>query len=591
MKKKFIISILVFCVFFGWESKAYGFVKKDFMQWYQDVGGQFGDTWFAAAKKFSNLVDCNLINVREFANDTTSSEVLQELQEYWGYEGDELHYEMILNTYIKIVKVDQQKEKYKIQFGEKGNIIKYGLDGLDKKEDFKIEELIKYFGLNEKTTNEELHEGYTWDARIVVKGSEQVTAMLIFENYILYLKSIYTQEDMAEADNEDLDESISNASIADSKKKVDVVVNGYDDAIKTLKKWLGTNIGGAIAAFFAHIPRTFGDIFQYWANIIQTLPDGNAGHFGVTYKFNEITTGDAKEYNKYINAGGDDEETFAIKTVNIKKDKNNNGTDDFKTNTPIPYIITDWYTVGMGYIDYFDINFLTGNKSTKTIKDENGNDVEVVRHESNSIWMKFRNIVSGFIRLSIYATALILLVGLIWSGFNIVRHTYDNPAAQVESKKIIEKLMKATFALIGTILVMGGSIFANEEILSLIGENDTYELPIRVNVEDVYSFSTTFAGYARYLSTTSDPDQGLQIIGSAFEYMFFALANLGILIIGVVRVFMVWILSVWGPIMSIRYVLGKQNKIDLEKWAFVYVAVVFIQIPIALLGKLAINIA
>lgn len=551
MKKKFIISILVFCVFFGWESKAYGFVSKEFQNGVNIVDpGKY---------KLENTVD-----------------IVKKLKDINLFDGSgvgDLTEEMKVHTYIKIIEKTKDN-KYKIQFGESGYAIRYGgITGLKQKHS--IDTLKEIFGLNEKCNDDELYEGYTWDANIIVKTYQEQSA------YNIWLKRIYTGEDLNKIDEEETSDKWAPNGATDLAQII----------TKTSKKWLGTNIGGAIAAFFAHIPRTFGDIFQYWANIIQTLPDGNAGHFGVTYKFNEITTGDAKEYNKYINAGGNGEETFAIKTVNIKKDKNNNGTDDFKTNTPIPYIITDWYTVGMGYIDYFDINFLTGNKSTKTIKDENGNDVEVVRHESNSIWMKFRNIVSGFIRLSIYATALILLVGLIWSGFNIVRHTYDNPAAQVESKKIIEKLMKATFALIGTILVMGGSIFANEEILSLIGENDTYELPIRVNVEDVYSFSTTFAGYARYLSTTSDPDQGLQIIGSAFEYMFFALANLGILIIGVVRVFMVWILSVWGPIMSIRYVLGKQNKIDLEKWAFVYVAVVFIQIPIALLGKLAINIA
>ena len=207
-------------------------------------------------------------------------------------------------------------------------------------------------------------------------------------------------------------------------------------ATETAKRWIRKNPLGAIAAFFAHLPRTLGDIFQYWANIVQTLPDGNAGHFGVTYKYEKLVTGDDKEYNKYINAGENNEETSAIKTINVQKDKNGNGIDDFKKHTPISYAIVDLYTVGIGNIDFFDINFLTGNKSVKYEKDLDGNKIEVARHSSNSIWMKFRNIVAALVRLGIYAAASILLVGLIWNGINIVRHTFDNPEAQVESNQL-----------------------------------------------------------------------------------------------------------------------------------------------------------
>ena len=205
--------------------------------------------------------------------------------------------------------------------------------------------------------------------------------------------------------------------------------------------------------------------------------------------------------------------------------------------------------------------------------------------------MRLRNIVAALVKLGIYGTASILLVSLIWSGINIVRHTFDNPEAQADSKKVIEKLANAVFALIGTILVMAICIYANEGVLKFIGESDTYELPIRVNVDGVYSFSTTFAGYARYMSTTSDPDEGLQIIGSAFEYMVLAFANLFIAIIGIARVLCVWILSIVGPIMSVKYVFGKQNQMDLRIWVTAYAVAVLIQIPIALVGSVAIYIA
>lgn len=565
MKKKIIVVVLIFCVFFACGSKAYGFVSKEFLNGV-------------------NIVDPGKYKIENTAD------IVKELKDINLFDGNgiwDLTKEMKVHTYIKIIE-KTKNNKYKIQFGESGYAIRYGNSGILSlftinkvggiNQEHSINTLKEDFGLNEKCSDDDLYEGYTWNANIIVRAFQEQAA------YNICLKKIYTGEDLNKIDEE---ETSSEWAPNGSTDIGQIVMK----ATETAKRWIRKNPLGAIAAFFAHLPRTLGDIFQYWANIVQTLPDGNAGHFGVTYKYEKLVTGDDKEYNKYINAGENNEETSAIKTINVQKDKNGNGIDDFKKHTPISYAIVDLYTVGIGNIDFFDINFLTGNKSVKYEKDLDGNKIEVARHSSNSIWMKFRNVVAALVRLGIYAAASILLVGLIWNGINIVRHTFDNPEAQVESKKIIGKLANAVFALVGTIVVMAICIYANESVLKFIGQSDTYELPIRVNVENVYSFSTTFTGYARYMSITSDPDQGLQIIGSAFEYMVFALADLVVAIIGIGRILVIWVLSVWGPITSIRYVFEKQNQLSLRRWAVIYASAVLIQIPIALIGRVGIYIA
>ena len=572
MKKKIIVVVLIFLIFFAWKNQSYGFVKDD-----------FDDT---ISEYYIDLVEPRqrvIYNAYELYDDIRA----QLKTNFTNFDESYLKNEMVIETFIRIKQASNNK--YEVYIGNcskkvyyKKAFSSYFLWG--GKDTFSINDLKSIFGLNQNITK--VDDGQTWNVNIIAKTCTYYVGRSTKYCSVI-LKAIYAGEDINKIYEIKIDDS---SYEEENTNKIDDAVEIFN-FVKTAGKWLGKNPLGAIAALFAHLPRIAGDIFQYWANIIQTLPDGNAGHFGVTYKYDELVTGDAKEYNKYINAGGKNEETSAIKTVNVKKDENGNGTDDFGRKTPISYAIVDFYTVGTGNVDYFDINFLTGNKSTKYEKDENGNKTEVARHSSNSIWMRFRDIVAALVKLGIYGTASILLVSLIWSGINIVRHTFDNPEAQAESKKVIEKLANAVFALIGTILVMAICIYANEGVLKFIGESDTYELPIRVNVEGVYSFSTTFAGYARYMSTTSDPDEGLQIIGSAFEYMVLAFANLFIAIIGIARVLCVWILSIVGPIMSVKYVFGKQKQMDLRIWAAAYAVAVLIQIPIALVGRVAIYIA
>lgn len=130
-------------------------------------------------------------------------------------------------------------------------------------------------------------------------------------------------------------------------------------------------------------------------------------------------------------------------------------------------------------MDFLDINFLSGNKSKKA-------DGKGLRHSQSSIWNNFSDFAGAIIRISIYIASAILLMSLIWYGINIVRHTLDNPRGRADAIVGLARLRNALGILIGTILFMAVCIFGSKAFCDAIKSEDSYELPIRVNVEDTY---------------------------------------------------------------------------------------------------------
>lgn len=169
-------------------------------------------------------------------------------------------------------------------------------------------------------------------------------------------------------------------------------------------------------------------------------------------------------------------------------------------------------------MDFLDINFLSGNKSKKA-------DGKGLRHSQSSIWNNFSDFAGAIIRISIYIASAILLMSLIWYGINIVRHTLDNPRGRADAIAGLARLRNALGILIGTILFMAVCIFGSKAFCDAIKSEDSYELPIRVNVEDTYSFSTTPTGYIRYMSLTTDLEEPLQKFIYTFIYIILAICK------------------------------------------------------------------
>lgn len=234
-------------------------------------------------------------------------------------------------------------------------------------------------------------------------------------------------------------------------------------------------------------------------------------------------------------------------------------------------------------MDFLDINFLSGNKSKKA----NG---KGLRHSQSSIWNNFSDFAGAIIRISIYIASAILLMSLIWYGINIVRHTLDNPRGRADAIAGLARLRNALGILIGTILFMAVCIFGSKAFCDAIKSEDSYELPIRVNVEDTYSFSTTPTGYIRYMSLTTDLEEPLQKFIYTFIYIILAIVNLLAILLMIARMFILWGLSIIGPIIAVFYVFGRQGPMSFRTWIRLYAIFSMIQVAITIIYTVILNV-
>ena len=244
-------------------------------------------------------------------------------------------------------------------------------------------------------------------------------------------------------------------------------------------------------------------------------------------------------------------------------------------------MVGDLYNIAVGHLDFLDADFLTGSTSTRP----DGS----LKHEEGSAWITLRDFAATIIHICIYMASAFLIISLIWFGIKILKTSLDNPKARAEYKEGLERFEKSLLMLIGSIVIMALCIFGTKAFYSSI-EDDNYELPIRVNVEDTYSFSTTAAGYLRYMSLTDDVNEWLQKAVCTMTYLLLAIVNLAAVIIMMVRVLVLWILSMAGPIIAAMNVFKKENTMGFGTWAELYVAVSLIQVVIAFIYKLILAI-
>ena len=133
-------------------------------------------------------------------------------------------------------------------------------------------------------------------------------------------------------------------------------------------------------------------------------------------------------------------------------------------------------------------------------------------------------------------------------------------------------------------------LYGSEAIFSQIDEEDTYELPIRVNVEETkYSFSTTVTGYVRYMASIEDVDKYAEKAFYSFGYIFLALINLLAVVMMLVRMFGLWILSILWAIIATMNIFDKKIIMSYKTWVELYISLSIIQIVVTMGYKIVLN--
>ena len=405
------------------------------------------------------------------------------------------------------------------------------------------------------------------------------------------LKDIYTGDDMSEGENAKVDNteySFLGGLIKDPVTDVaDDVIDAGENVVSTLKGAVeGLNeikenfqhnaVGTLITLALDLVRAILGDLPQFIANMIQTATDHTFYQWQYMYEKEELAKDGDGDLNKYTQVGDYEKGNGQKwqKVIDIEKEDSDDKR--FAEDTKIPVMTGDLYNVSVGHIDFLDINFLTGNEN----------------HDEGSPWMILRNFAASLIHICIYIASAILLVSLIVYGIQIVGHSFDNPEGEAEAKTRLEQFTTSIAMVIGSVIIMGMCIFGSNALFNSLESRETRELPIRVNVETAeYSFSTTAAGYARYMAGIEDVDEWVEKGLHTLTFIVLAWVNLILIIFMIVRMFALWILSMLGPITAALHILNIEFGMSFRRWAGLYISLSFVQVFLSIIYTIILNYA
>lgn len=363
-------------------------------------------------------------------------------------------------------------------------------------------------------------------------------------------------------------------------KLVTKKIPGFIGAAMDLGSNLKKNFVGTIISFLMDILRFVADVVQILVDSFQTYDINTMSDMTITYDSDYLYTDGAGKIedegsgkrDMYTKVGeyqkNDKEENDGKKYVYIDGTK-----EGFTKETPIPVIPGDLYYIALGRIEMLDTNFLV---------------IDSNKHSNqNSRWVKLRNLGTIIIRVTIYISASVLIITLIFKGIRTVKFSFTTPVEREKEVEAIRRFTLSVVMLIGTVVIMGISIYGGNAIFKVLKMSNSDEGPIRVNVESAeYSFSTTVTGYYRYMSEIEDVDRYLEKTSYTLIYIVLVAVNSVTMIFMFLRVLAMIGLGVVGPIVTVLEAFGVQGQFDYRSWCKLYIKLSLIQIIIALIYKI-----
>ena len=543
------------------------------------------------------------------------------LKEKFGYESDEdkVNQKVKFDTTVKILKpsltrslsnikraLANQEKLYDIKIGKHDEDDKCGRLVVGEKD------LKEVYGCPNVNETEK-----PWNIIIIAStdyvndsngsaGSWKQYKFKINEVYNSYETDDYGEGKNVDIENEELDTGITGQDV------VDGVTNAYN-AVKKYTKFMeefgvnqGDTIAKAICSFFTFIA----DIFQSLLDKIQTLPDGIPGlDFKLTFTYNELKGKDLSsqttDTDNSMNSSDDENILTNVQTTNnensteetdysildkyTKVDKYNsdatstdekvlinidNKLDKFTMETEIPVAPIDIYGITYEKIDIFSVDFL------KTRQEENNSD----------FWNLLRNIFSKITHIVLYFSISILLTILIYHGINIIKNARDNPANRVSHIEGLRKFAIALVILTTVVIFMALCTSFTDHLIEIIrGESIEAEdkLPIRININNLYSFSTNLTGYFRFMTQSQDVSRRAAFMA---KYVIIVGMNVVMSFLMVYRMLKMWFLGMIGMLTASVYALGMEEqvkfKLNLQNWAKNYAKMAAIQLLIVTVYQL-----
>ena len=550
--KRLIIYIIIFILFLG-NGRAYAANKNT------EGEGK------AVLYTYSFSTDVSGIMPDRAKKEINNEKILEVLQSY-GYKGSTLKTPIIIDTDITITHITTlNNAEIKIGSLEWDDFLKYSKinEGILETGRFSKKELENIFGFEG-----EFKKNENWKVRLKIsvpvdgptctyKDPQGYT-----DNYTYQIK-IDEVWSGADIENAPTDEEVSSESV-DAELHDSELMDEF--ASELLAK-----IADGIIWFI----RAVGDIFQILANLFQTTVDGTASNLWVTYEYDELVSTEEDTNgaiaNQYTKVG--EESQSKIQQTIGKTYKGTNTSYNFTKDVRIPVIEVDLYTLAANKVTLIDANFF---------------DTDPEEHVS--IWLKIRNILASLIYAVMYITAACLLVTLIWHGIKLVRKSFTSPEDRRAHVEGLQKFAVAVVLLIGVVVIEALCIYASNmflEDVAVVDRNEK-ELPIRVNVEGVYEFSTTPTGYCRYMAEIPNLDLIWPKIMYAVGYLVLTIFNFSMAIAMFVRmIYLMW-LSIKGFIVVLVNLFNKNGSGNWQfgSWVITYASVSAVQVLLALLCRI-----
>lgn len=517
--------------------------------------GSFNQTYAKIYKRQNK----NLVDISSNSGDgDTEATAEAELKEY-GYEGniqDEMVWDAKITVYVdsdayKDTNSNTSKEYWNVKIGNK-----------------QVESKVKFTEIQRKYACEEqeptqVNENtkFEYDSVLIAERTTGSTNSGIK----IELREVYTGSDMAIGRNSQ------NTSSNTSQNSNTGTNNSNSNNTKSKSKGKTSiieKIAGPIVMIVLDAVRAVLDFFQMLCNMLVTS-QYNTGinqifPWRITYTYDDILSDPNK--NQYVNVSKG-AETYSEDDTRKILDPIDGDKLGFDADTEIPIIPVDFYNLGYGNIGFLDINFFKVNTNI---------------HQSDSFWMKIRNIFAILMHVLIFLAAALLLSILIIRGIKIVWGSLT-PTEKKEQKEGLNDFLVAFVMLIGSIAIMILLIYFNNIFFK---DTSLSEFPLRVSVEGTadYNFSANIAGYARYMTQINKVDEIKTKAAYVGLYLLVVSVNLYVTALMIFRLFYIMFLSLIVPIKSVGYAIGKKELFGMTygQWVFNYAKGVAIQLVISL---------
>lgn len=248
----------------------------------------------------------------------------------------------------------------------------------------------------------------------------------------------------------------------------------------------------------------------------------------------------------------------------------------YTTDTKIPVLPLDTYTLTAGKAPILDINFW-----------------KLEETNTNKIWNYIKNLVMMIAHIVLYLSVALIFTMIIWRSILFVYSTMvSKPEKAEESKKIIDNLFVAVLMVAGVYIIMAGCSMLYDTVLQLITDNNnTY--PIRAVVTDVYSFNTTLIGLMRYRTLTNNVWHEL---GWSIGYLIISFLDLIYFLLMFARMIILGLLSITAPLTAVMKMSGNSEGkgvlqlFQFNNWIKIYLRFTYIPLIIALASRIMIGL-